>query len=158
MGATSRRWIGSVTMGMGGSIFPPSHQESPREADPWARRRASTPDVRYHGGPMPRRPARKGSSPVAAPVGALAPGTVLATPVLDGRWTAYQVVSVTDGMPAIVALDWLGHAPPTPSEAGAAGLLRLTHHNWKGDLQHFRVSPGLPPSWRVVGVLPPPEL
>jgi hypothetical protein len=107
---------------------------------------------------MPRRPARKGSSPVAAPAGALAPGTVLAAPVLDGRWTAYQVVSVTDGMPAIVALDWLGQAPPTLSEAGAAGLLRLTHHNWKGDLQYFRVSPGLPPSWRVVGVLPPPEL
>jgi hypothetical protein len=107
---------------------------------------------------MPRRRASKGAGPDAAPPGALAPGTVLAAPVLDGRWTAYQVVSLDEGKPAIVALDWLAAAPPTLAEAGAAGLLRLTHHSWKGDLQYFYVSPEVPRSWRVVGLLPPPAL
>lgn len=89
----------------------------------------------------------------------LAPGTVLAAPLDDGRWTAYQIVSDDGTSPAIVALDVLEDAPPTLAQVRGAKLLVIDHHSWSSHHDYVHVTPAKPPArWRELGVLPVPDL
>ena len=95
-------------------------------------------------------------APGAAPV---VVGAVLAVPLDDGRWTACQVVGVTDGRPCVASLGWLGDGPPSLAALRGASVLRIDHHNWQGAIDWHHVEASPPPGHvRTVGVLPVPDL
>src|SRR5690349_5567887 len=85
-------------------------------------------------------------------------GTLLAIPLLDGRWTACQIVGASEKDLTIADLNWIGEDPPNVAQLRKAPVLRVDHHNWSGAMQWVRVSGPVPPEFRVVGVLPPPAL
>ena len=82
-------------------------------------------------------------------------GTLLAIPLLDGRWTACQIVGASEKDFTVADLNWLGEEPPSVAQLRKAAVLRVDHHNWSGAVQWQRVAGPPPPEFRIVGVLPP---
>jgi hypothetical protein len=85
-------------------------------------------------------------------------GAVLAMPLARGRWTAFQVVRANQENVELLALDWVGAHVPTAEQLTSAKPLWLDHHSWSGRVEHFGVSPGMPPHMQQICVLPVPEL
>lgn len=103
--------------------------------------------------------ARPPRGPAPAPAPGVEPGAVLAVPLDDGRWTACQVVGVTDGRPCVAGLRWIGDAAPTLDDLRGAPVLRVDHHAWQGAIDWTHVDAAPPPaSLRPLGALPVPEL
>ncbi|GAA2811667.1 hypothetical protein GCM10010452_45100 [Crossiella cryophila] len=73
-----------------------------------------------------------------------------------GEWTAAQITGFLpeSELAAVLQLDWSGPEPTSLADLGEVRPLRLSHHNWTGDLVHTNWEWVLPRSHRVLGSLP----
>jgi hypothetical protein len=80
-------------------------------------------------------------------------GEVYTTQLHDGRWCACQVVRAEEREVELLALDWIGDAPPAPDALAGVGAL---HVEEAGALVPCRVNAGPVPPWRfaLVGEQP----
>lgn len=94
----------------------------------------------------------------SAPPRPLAPGDVVATFSEElQQWTAAQVtdLDIDTGTAGVLDLDWAGPEPATLADLGAVVPLRLTHHNFAGQVSHVNLDWLLPRGYKIIGNLQP---